>query len=146
MRAKFHIRVISHILSVVCLQPPAPRSEEMRHQGREQDRLHHGKAHPQTRTRSESLYYRGGMAGKPQTRGFIAMRETAPFWTAEESLKYWWRRGDSNPRPKRSHHSIYVRSLCLHLAFLAVQRQTTKKASNLLMPHTTRVPDHMPAC
>ena len=44
------------------------------------------------------------------------MRETAPFWTAQESLKYWWRRGESNPRPKQLQPNIYARVPSFHLA------------------------------
>ena len=46
-------------------------------------RVENKTVHTMARTRSESLYRRGGMAKASNT--FFSMLETAPFWAAQES-------------------------------------------------------------
>ena len=43
--------------------------------------------------------------------------------------RQWWRRWESNPRPKRSHRGVYVRILRLGLAQEAARRRATSCAS-----------------
>ena len=47
----------------------------------------------------------------------------------QTSAYSWWRRGESNPRPKRSNHSIYARVPCFILAHPTAHRQAIVCAS-----------------
>lgn len=49
--------------------------------------------------------------------------------TAGRPCEGWWRRWDSNPRPKRKNHDIYARILRLSLALGAARRRATTSAS-----------------
>lgn len=91
-----------------------------------------GVSGPGTRRRRRSPTMRriAGDRESPAKRG----RNKAPprsvrFGRASRRGRRWWRRWESNPRPKRSHRGVYVRILRLGLAQEAARRRATSCAS-----------------
>ena len=91
-----------------------------------------GVSGPGTRRRRRSPTMRriAGDRGSPAKRG----QNKAPPRSVRSGLasrrgRRWWRRWESNPRPKRSHRGVYVRILRLGLAQEAARRRATSCAS-----------------
>ena len=82
------------------------------------------------RRRSPTMRRIAGDRGSPAKRG----QNKAPPRSVRSGLasrrgRRWWRRWESNPRPKRSHRGVYVRILRLSLAQEAARRRATPCAS-----------------
>jgi hypothetical protein len=58
--------------------------------------------------------------------GIIPSSASAP---STRSISTWWRRGELNPRPEKSHYSFYARVSFLSLAVPAANEQATVTAS-----------------
>ncbi len=80
----------------------------------------------------------------PQRPGGVA---PCRGWVAGAWEK-WWRRGESNPRPNKSHNSVYVRSLALKDSPppLPPDRATLVARILLVLAPPPGSPDLAPAC